>query len=185
MARAAHRLLTYDDLLALPDDGLRHELIDGEHFVSPAPSIKHQTVSMNLSLALGAFVKRHGSGRLFAAPCDVVFTPTDVVEPDLLFVSRERLAILTERNLEGAPDLVIEILSPSSRHRDEALKLRLYGRMGVGEYWIVDPLAEAVTVHRRHHGALRVTGELSAASGDVLTTPLLPGLAVPLAEVFA
>jgi Uma2 family endonuclease len=184
MARAAHHPLTYDDLLALPDDGLRHELIDGEHFVTPAPNTKHQTVSVNFTLALGVFIKAHDCGRLFTAPYDIVFSPRDVVEPDLLFVSRERLGLLTERNLQGAPDLLIEILSPSTRTRDEGIKRRLYERMGVREYWLADPLFDTVQVYRRAGEALRLVAEFSAEAGDVLTTPLLPGLEIPLAEVF-
>ncbi len=130
MARTASGRLTYDDLLAFPDDGLRHELIDGEHYVAPAPNLKHQIVSMRLSVAIGSFVEQHGSGLLLAARCDVVFSPTNVVEPDLLFLSRERSGLATEQNIQGPPDLVIEILSPSTRNRDQGIKRRLYERMG-------------------------------------------------------
>jgi Uma2 family endonuclease len=185
MARAAHQPLTYDDLLALPEDGLRHELIDGEHYVTAAPNIKHQTVVMNLGVAIGSWVKAHDCGRLFNAPCDVVFSPKDVVEPDLLFISRERLGLLTELNVQGAPDLVIEVVSPSTRTRDEGIKRRLYERMGVREYWLADPLFDTVQVYRRAGEALLFVAELSAEAGDVLTTPLLPGLELPLAEIFA
>jgi len=105
--------------------------------------------------------------------------------PDLLFVSKERAEILTKANLQGAPDLIIEILSPSTRTRDEGLKRQLYERMGVSEYWLADPLFDAVRVYRREGEALLLVAELSAESGDVLTTPLLPGLELPLAEIFA
>jgi Uma2 family endonuclease len=184
MARTAPRKLTYEDLLALPDDGLRHELIDGEHYVTPAPNIKHQAVVSNLTAAIVTFAKRHDLGRLFTAPCDVVFSPINVVEPDLLFISRERLGVLTELNVQGAPDLVVEILSPSTRKRDEGVKRQLYERMGVREYWLVEPSFETIEVFRRTDGTLRVVAELSAESGDILTTPLLPGLEIPLAEIF-
>jgi len=184
MARTAHRPLTYDDLQALPDDGFRHELIDGEHYVSPAPTPKHQRIALKLTLALGNFIERHESGELFFAPCDVVFSPMDVVEPDLLFIARQRLALVTERNVQGAPDLVIEILSPSTRKVDEGAKRRLYERMGVREYWMADPSRETVRVYRRAGEALRLVAELSAAARDVLTTPLLPGLEIPLREIF-
>ncbi len=184
MARAAHRRLTYDDLLALPDDGLRHELIGGEHYVTAAPNTKHQIVSVNLTVALAPFVKAHGRGHVFTAPYDVVFTRHDIVEPDLLFVSRERLALLTERNLPGAPDLVIEILSPSTRRIDEGVKRDLYARMGVREYWLADPLFDTLKVYRQTGEALPLVAELSAEAGDVLTTPLLPGLEIAVAAIF-
>ena len=177
--------MTYDDLLALPDDGLSHELIDGEHYVAPAPNLKHQIVSMRLSLAIGSFVELHDSGLFLAARCDVVFSPTDVVEPDLLFLSRERLELATEQNIQGAPDLVIEILSPSTRKRDEGVKRQLYERTGVREYWLADPARETVNVYRRTGEVFRLVAELSRDIAEILTTPLLPGLEIPLARIFA
>ncbi len=184
MARSAHRQLTYDDLLALPDDGLRHELIDGELYVTAAPNTKHQTVVLNLAVVLGEFARRTGCGRLFVAPYDIVFSPTDVVEPDLLFVSRDRLGLITELNLQGAPDLVIEILSPSTRKVDEGVKRQLYERRGVHEYWLADPLFDTVRIFRRTGDALELVAERSAEADEVLTTPLLPGLEMPLARIF-
>jgi len=177
--------VTYDDLLAFPDDGLRHELIDGEHYVAPAPNLKHQIVSMRLSVAIGSFVELHDSGLFLAARCDVVFSPTNVVEPDLLFLSRERSGLAAEQNIQGAPDLVIEILSPSTRNRDQGVKRRLYERMGVQEYWIADPAGETVSVYRRAGEVFWVAAELSHKAGDVLSTPLLPGLKITLARIFA
>ena len=185
MAQTAPRKLTYDDLLALPDDGLRHELIDGEHYVAPAPNFRHQKVVVNFTLAVGNFVERHDLGVLLVAPFDVVFSPTDVVEPDLLFLSRERLGLATEQNIQGAPDLVIEILSPSTRKRDQGVKRQLYERMGVREYWLADPARETVTVYRRAGQAFRLVAEMSRDAAEVLTTPLLPGLEIPLARIFA
>jgi Uma2 family endonuclease len=184
MARPAHRSWTYDDLLALPDDGLRHEVIDGEHYVSPSPTPKHQRVLLKLTLALGNFVERHECGELFFAPCDVVFSHRDVVEPDLIFIARDGAAEVTETNIQGAPDLLVEVLSPSTRRVDEGVKLRLFERMGVGEYWLADPRAATVRIHRRAGEALRAVAELSAAAGDLLATPLLPGLEVPLRDLF-
>lgn len=185
MARTASRRLTYEDLLALPDDGLRHELIDGEHYVSPAPSLRHQEISGNLHYILHGFLRTHPIGKVYFAPCDVVFTPTNVVEPDLLFVSQDRSEILTARNVQGAPDLVIEVLSDSTRSMDEKRKLELYDRFGVSEYWLADPVLETVRVYRRTGEGLLLAAELSAEAADVLATPLLPGLAIPLAEIFA
>ena len=178
--------LTYEDLLALPEDGMRHELIDGEHLVSPSPGRRHQAISMNLARLIASFLHAQRLGRVYAAPFDVLFSPRDVVEPDLLYVSAEREAVVGEANVQGAPDLAIEILSPSSRRVDELRKRDLYERAGVTEYWIVDPEAEAVKVFRRGEG--EGYGRpllLGRHLDDVLTTPLLPGLELPLAEIFA
>jgi Uma2 family endonuclease len=178
-----HRL-TYEDLLQFPEDGLRHELIGGEHFMTPAPSWKHQTASFNLSYFFGDYLRRNPLGRALAAPFDIVLSAEDVVEPDLVFISNERAGILNERNASGAPDLVIEILSPGTRRVDETLKLQLYERVGVLEYWMLDPAPETVRIFRREEDRLILVRSLSAAAGDVLDTPLLPGLAIPLGEVF-
>jgi Uma2 family endonuclease len=186
MARAAHRQLTYADLLAMPEDGLRHELIDGEHYVTASPNTKHQRVSGRLHLEIGLFLRGNPLGELFSAPYDVFFTPIDVVVPDLVFIAREHFQRITERNLQGAPDLAIEILSPSTSAIDEGVKRRLYERQGVAEYWLVDPFVDAVRIFRRGTGRkLVLAADLSAEDGGVLTTPLLPGLAIALAEIFA
>jgi Uma2 family endonuclease len=179
--------LTYSDLLALPADGKRHELIDGEHFVSPSPSLRHQIVLSNLFRALDGRIHTQDLGRLLFAPVDIVLSPHDVVEPDLLFISHERAAILSENFLTGAPDLVVEVLSPSTRRLDMSRKRRLYQRFGVAEYWIVDPVAEAVAVYRGTEGLwLRPAAHFDRRRGDErLVTPLLGGLAIPLAEIFA
>src|SRR5437870_4966193 len=115
--------LTYDDFVLFPDDGQRHELIDGEHFVTPSPNTKHQRISFNLTLALGSWVEEHRTGRMFYAPFDVVLSNFNVVEPDLLYFSNERLAeVVTPQHARGAPNLVIEIGSPGTRQRDETIK---------------------------------------------------------------
>jgi Uma2 family endonuclease len=178
--------LTYDDFLLFPDDGKRHELIDGEHYVTPSPNTKHQTVSGNLHFMIRGWIEEHPVGKVFFAPFDIVFTQFDVVEPDLLYMSNQRAAnILTSKHVAGVPELVIEIGSPSTRKRDETLKRRLYERTGVDEYWVVDPDVDAVRVFRRSGTVFDRPVELSAEAGDVLTTPLLPGLQLPLARVFA
>jgi Uma2 family endonuclease len=177
--------LTYDDFVLFPDDGQRHELIDGEHYVTPSPNTRHQTVSMNLLLAIGGWLEAHPLGRLYHAPFDVVFSDFDVVEPDLLYISNERRRdIVTPKHVRGAPDLVIEIGSPGTRKRDETIKRRLYERAGVSEYWVLDPMRDVVRIYRRDGQAFGEPLELSRASGDVLTTPLLPPLELPLARIF-
>jgi len=177
--------LTYDDFVQFPDDGQRHELIDGEHYVTPSPNTKHQTVSLNLTVLIGSWLERNPIGRLFHAPFDVVFSQFDVVEPDLLYLSNARAAdALTAQHVRGVPELVIEIGSPATRKRDETVKRRLYERAGVSEYWVVDPEIDRVRIYRREADAFARVIELSADGGDVVTTPLLPGLEVPLSRVF-
>jgi Uma2 family endonuclease len=174
--------LTYDDYLHFPEDGQRHEIIGGEHYVSAAPFIRHQVLSRRLNRAVGDFVEDRGLGQMLYAPVDVVLSPYDVVQPDLVFVSKERAGILTERNIQGAPDLLIEILSARTRKVDEEIKLHLYERFGVREYWLVDPRRESVRLYRLQGDNFRSLGDLGA--GDVLSTPLLPGLALPVVEIF-
>jgi Uma2 family endonuclease len=131
--------LTYDDYVLYPEDGLRHELIDGRHYVSAAPSTRHQRISARLLTAIASWLEAHPVGEVFAAPFDVVFTRFDVVEPDLVYISLERAATqLTELHARGA-DLVIEIASPSTRTRDETIKRQLYEQADVSEYWFVEP----------------------------------------------
>ena len=177
--------LTYDDFLLFPDDGKRHELIEGEHYVTAAPNLKHQAVSANLLGQIWTHLQKNRIGKVYAAPLDVVFSHFDVVEPDLLFVSETRREVLTSKNVQGAPDLVVEIGSPSTRRRDEKLKHQLYERFNVTEYWVVDPDIDVVRVYRLESGKYLRAQELSLDHGDVLTTPLLPGLELPLSRIFA
>ena len=177
--------LTYQDYLLFPDDGKRHELIDGEHFVTPTPRRKHQAIAMNLGAMVWGYLQAHPIGRVFAAPFDVIFSDFDVVEPDLLYISRERMAqIETSPWVRGAPDLVVEIGSESTRKRDETVKRRLYERFGVGEYWVIDPELDTIKVYRRAGERCERAGELTLESDDHLASPLLPGLDVPLSKIF-
>jgi Uma2 family endonuclease len=185
-ANPARVKLTYDDFLLFPDDGKRHELIDGEHYVTPSPNIRHQTILGNLHFLMRAWLEQHPVGRVFMAPLDVVFTQFDVVEPDLLFVSRHRAAdLLTAKHVTGAPDVVVEIGSPSTRKRDETIKRRLYERSGVSEYWVVDPDLDVVRAYRNRDGRFDRPIELRADAGDVLTSPHLDGLEMPVGRIFA
>jgi Uma2 family endonuclease len=177
--------LTYDDFVLFPDDGKRHELIDGEHYVTPSPNRKHQSIVGNVFGLVWSYLDRHPMGQAFVAPFDVVFSHFDVVEPDILYVSHaRRSAVLTEKNVQGAPDLVVEVGSPGTRRRDEKLKHQLYERFGVSEYWVVDTDLDLVKVHRLVEGRYARVHELALDRGDVLTTPLMPGLELPLQRVF-
>jgi Uma2 family endonuclease len=181
--------LTYEDYLEFPEDGNRHELVAGDHVVTPAPNIRHQRLVGELFARLRAFVKEQSLGELLVAPTDVVLSEHDVVQPDLLFVAREHLDRIGEAHVDGPPDLVVEIVSEATRRRDEVLKRHLYDRHGVGEYWLVDPVVEVVKVYRRGAGgrfepSSELSSELSLEGGDVLRSPLLPGLEIPLGQIF-
>lgn len=177
---------TYEDYLLFPDDGRRHELIEGDHYVTPSPNTKHQRIVANLGVLLATFAKNHRLGTVFFSPCDVVFSDLDVVEPDLLFVSTSRQHIITEKNIRGAPDLVIEVLSDSSRRTDELIKKKLYEKYDVSEYWIVDPLLESLKMYRRTSaaGGYARAVEYEPQSTDPVTTPLFPGLEILLPQLF-
>jgi Uma2 family endonuclease len=176
--------LTYEDYLLFPDDGKRHEIIEGDHYVTPAPKTIHQRASFNLALALGAFVKRHSLGLVLTAPCDVLLSDENVVQPDLLFVSTARASIVTEDNIRGAPDLVVEIISETTRKKDEVTKRKLYERFGVQEYWLLDPELETVKIFRRERQVFGRALELSKEANDVLTTDLLPGFDLAITAIF-
>jgi Uma2 family endonuclease len=175
--------LSYDDYLGLPDDGNRHELIAGEHLVSPAPTLWHQRVATRLLIELGGFAARTGCGEVLGAPVDVVLSPNDVVQPDILFFARGHEPRREERMVARAPDLVIEVSSSTTRHRDHGVKRRLYERAGVREYWIIDPERATATVHRLTGGRYASAIELAGARGDALTSPLVPGWRLPLADL--
>lgn len=176
------RKLTAEDYYRFPDDGRRHEIVDGEHVVTPAPGVQHQRVVRRLARALEDAAAAGTGGEVFFAPLDVRLSPHDVVEPDVLWVSAARLAVENNR-LAAIPELVAEVLSPSSRRIDEVLKRRRYELFGVDEVWIVDPEVEVVRVYRRQVEGFARPVELSAERGDVLTTPLLPALALPVARL--
>jgi Uma2 family endonuclease len=138
--------LTYADYERIPDDGLRHEIIDGEHCVSPAPYVDHQTISTRLLVQLYLQIEAPGLGKVLPAPTDVVLSPNSIVQPDILSVLAHRLAIVTQKNIQGAPDLIVEIISSSSRRMDLGRKHELYEKWRVPEYWVVD--GEARVVHQ-------------------------------------
>jgi len=184
-ARADMRL-TYDDFVLFPDDGKRHEIIDGEHYVTPSPNVRHQVLVGRLLYDLEHYFRSQPqAGQVFTAPLDVLLSLYDIVEPDLLVVTGDQAGILTEKNVQGPPALVIEVLSKSTRKRDAQVKRRLFERTGVREYWLVDPELDTVQVFRPSaEGKLARVVELSAEDGDVLTTPLLPGCQIGLRELF-
>ena len=172
---------TYEDYLNTPEDK-RYELLDGELIMVSSPSIPHQNTVRELALNVGWFVKRHDMGVIFFAPTDVILSDTDVVQPDLLFVSRERAHIIASNAIYGAPDLVVEILSPSTARRDLTFKRRLYAKHGVKEYWQVNIDERRVTVLSLGNGDYEVAAVYG--SGDTLASPVLPGFALVIDEIF-
>ena len=176
---AGTRRLTYQEYAQLPEDGKRHEIIDGAHYVSGAPSVDHQRCAWRLVEVLAAVFERTGRGEVLFAPVDVELTATDVVQPDFVVVLAEHASIVEPSRIVGAPGLVVEIVSPSSRDHDTVRKLDLYERTGVGEYWIVDPEAERVSVYSRSGVRL---AEVDAGR-DAVRSPLA-GRTVPMRTIW-
>jgi Uma2 family endonuclease len=174
-------LITADDLEQFPDDGKRREVIAGELYVSPAPARNHQELSSDLHFLLYEAVVNTGLGRVFHAPVDVRFTEGDQVQPDLLVILKDRLDIYRGHIVHGAPDVVVEILSPSNRTVDLVEKARLYAEHAVPEYWILDPIEKTIQLFR-HEGGRHV---IVAPEAGVLHSAVVPGLAIDPAKLFA
>jgi Uma2 family endonuclease len=136
---AGEIILTYDDYAALPNDGKRYEIIEGDIFMSPAPRTKHQKTIGNLYWILRTYLDSHPIGDLYLSPIDVILSYTNVVQPDLLFLSAKKLHLVSERGIEGPPDLIVEVLSPTTEKTDRITKSRLYAKFEVPHYWLIDP----------------------------------------------
>lgn len=175
-------LVTYDDYLTLPADGKRYEIIEGELFMTPAPTTDHQKVSSNLEQIFYNFLDQHPLGELYHAPTDVVFSMTEVVQPDIVFILKERKEIITKRNIVAAPDLIIEITSESTAVTDRTTKKALYEKHGVKEYWIVDSDAKTIECFVLGQSKFERIGIYSES--DTLVSRLLPELKLRIQEVF-
>lgn len=174
--------LTYHDLWHTPDDGNRYEIIEGELCMTPPPYTVHQRVSRNLSWILHNYVTQHGLGEVLYAPVGVVLGKPNGVQPDVVFIAKERRDILREKAIFGAPDLVVEILSTSTSARDRGIKKDLFARSGVPYYWLVDPRKKTLLALRLRGAAYVVEAELS---GNAVFRPaLFPNLVIHLAEVW-
>jgi len=152
--------------------------------MSPAPKTKHQAVSGNLLTFLNVYLRRTKVGKVFDAPTDVFLSDINIVQPDLLVILAARASIITEKNIQGSPDLVVEILSENTRKTDETTKKKLYEQYGVLEYWIVDPELDLVKVYCLSEGRYGRAEERARERGETLTTALLPGLGIALTELF-
>ncbi len=175
------RLKTFEDLCRMPDDGRRYELIGGEIVVSPAPTWLHQELAARLFELLRLFVVPRKLGRVAFAPLDVRLSIHDSVQPDIVYVSNARLALRTSNGIDGAPDLVVEILSPSTRNRDEGEKLNLYAAAGVPEYWLTDAEQRAFRALTLKHGRYEPIPHIGARVRSLI----LPGLEIDVDALFA
>lgn len=172
---------TYTDYKNLPEsETKRYELLEGELVMVPSPTTRHQKISANLEDVLRDFVRKQGLGFVHHAPLDVVFSEWDVAQPDIFFISKKRSEIITEENIRGAPDLVIEILSPATAERDRTYKRTLYARHGVKEYWLVDPDQRTIEVMKLGKKGFESAGVYTQS----LTSAILAGLTINLDEVF-
>jgi Uma2 family endonuclease len=175
-------LMTYADYAALPDDGRRYELYEGEIEMTPAPSTRHQLAIKNLLFLLEGYLRAHGAGVIIPSPVDLILSNTTVLQPDLVVVLRGREQIITERGVEGPPNLVIEVLSPSTAARDRQSKAQLYARYGVKHYWIADPDARRIESYELDSGAYALRRSVDQAGA--LETDLFPGLRIPGAAIW-
>jgi Uma2 family endonuclease len=175
--------LTVEDYRATPE-GTRYQLVEGDlHRMSPSPSRFHQEIVLNLAEILRAVARRGGQGNVYVAPIDVYLDDHNVVQPDVVFVSRANAGILADDGVHGAPDLVIEVVSPSTAQLDKTAKRRVYARSGVKEMWLVDPVLRQIHLYdftRDPAKAVRIVDE-----DESFAPALLPGLTISAADVFA
>ena len=174
--------LTVENYKLLPETGPRYQLIQGDLYMAPAPNRFHQEISRNLQFELHTYLKGNPIGKLFDAPFDVYLDEINVFQPDILVVLKERLGILTEEGAEGAPDLVIEILSPKTRRLDLANKKQEYARAGVKELWIIDPEPRTIMIHQFASGGVENLRQINEK--DRLSTDLLPGFNLASETIF-
>jgi Uma2 family endonuclease len=180
--QSRHVLLTYDDYAALPDDGQRYELHEGELSMTPAPGPGHQRISASLIDLLRPHVRSRGLGEVLYAPLDCILSPTTVVQPDIIFLDPSRSALVSARGVEGPPTLAIEIISPSSRLLDRITKHQLFERHGVPYYWIVDPDARTLEVYQLFDNGYALVKR--ATGPEPVALPPFPDLAFVPDSIF-
>jgi Uma2 family endonuclease len=168
--------MNYDQLCLLPEDGNQHELFDGELVTTPSPRPRHQGIVSKLNALLQQHVQRNSLGNVYVAPLDTIMDEYTVVQPDILFVSQERVAEVVKEWIGGAPDLVVEVLSPSTFHKDLRRKMHVYSQFGVQEYWIVDPEEETLALYRRSGEKLQLFRQF--ACDETFQSPLFSGVRV-------
>jgi Uma2 family endonuclease len=174
--------LTVENYKLLPETGPRYQLIQGDLYMAPAPNRFHQEISRNLQFELHSYLKRNPIGKLFNAPFDVYLDEINVFQPDIIIVLKERLGILTEEGAQGAPDLVVEILSPKTRRLDLVNKKQEYARAGVKELWIIDPETRSTNIHQFGFDGIEKIRQVNEE--DTLSSQLLPGFDLAPATIF-
>ncbi|MBI2837878.1 MAG: Uma2 family endonuclease [Acidobacteria bacterium] len=175
-------VLTYEDYLALPNDGKRYEIMRGDLYVSPSPVPRHQIILSRVFDALREYARAHSWGVILPAPLDVLLSQTNIVEPDIIGIAAARKGIIAEKNIEGTPDFLVEIISESTRRNDKVLKLKLYAEFGVKEYWIVDPVIDTVEIFSPAEVGLTRIAEVTAGTAD---SRLLAGFSIDVAQLFS
>jgi Uma2 family endonuclease len=174
---------TYIDYCLLPDDK-RYEIIEGELLMVPSPSVMHQKVSGNISFLLKKHVAETNNGFVFSAPLDVLLSDHDVLQPDVIYITKENYQIIGEANINGAPDLVIEVVSPATAKRDYGSKKDLYECYGVKELWLVHPVMQTIDVFVNRNGLFGMPANYDRRNKEFLESQLIPGLTINLDEVF-
>jgi Uma2 family endonuclease len=174
--------ITFEEFRQFPVDGKRYELVRGEVRVTPSPATRHQAIVQNLAMILGPHVIKNNLGEVYTAPLDVRLGRDTALQPDLIFISNARAAIILENWIEGAPDLVVEVSSPSTATYDRATKLPLYAESGVSEYWLIDSQAKTVEVLKLQGKKYLVDAFL--AGDQILSSDLFPGWQLPLRDLF-
>lgn len=181
MALPQPRPYRASDIWDMPADGNRYEIIDGELYVSASPVPEHQAAIVALVEHLAPHIRRHSLGRLFVAPITVSLTPFAVVQPDLIFIARDRLNVISERGIDGPPDVVVEVLSPSTRLNDLNVKRDLYAASGVRQYWIIEPRDRSVEIFTLVDRRYTIEGHFSP--GEAIRPTLFPGLEIPVDQL--
>ncbi len=178
-----NKIWTYDDYITLPDDLNIYEIIEGELYMAPAPIPKHQKICHNIQRLLGNYLQKNNAGEIYPSPVDVVFDKSNILQPDIIFIARDNLSIVTEKNIQGPPNLVIEILSPSTIRKDRISKLRVYARFEVKNVWIIDP--DNQTLEAFELGKEKNYHLISSIAGEEEFRPsLFPDLIIPLKEIW-
>jgi len=172
---------TYEDYARLPE-GAPYQLIDGALVSSPSPTPYHQKISMRLAHELFRYAEKDNHGMVLSAPIDVFLSDTETYQPDLIFIAEARHAIVGEKMIEGAPDFVVEILSPSTAYYDLKHKKRRYEAAGVKEYWIVDPMDKSIEIFTNTDAGFSMAGH--AEGSETIASPLLEGFSVSLGAIF-
>lgn len=175
----------YQDYLQLPEDK-RYEIIDGDLFMVPSPNEAHQRILLTLTTILLNYIKKNKLGYIYCAPFDVLFSEEDIVQPDIIFVSDKNKKIITKDNIQGAPDLLVEILSPGTSKRDLGIKKKLYAKNGVREYWIVDLAQETVEVLNLKEGEFLGKSYNTGVAGQTsrLSSSVIHGFDIDIKEIF-